>query len=63
MQEKQRKYPPLSAEEWEQIEAYQKISFEQKLAMLDRMRSFMFKLWKENPETYEAAQKFRRGEI
>lgn len=63
MQKKQKKYLPLSQEEWKQIEEYQKIPFKQKLAMLDRMRSFMFKLWQENPETYKAAQKFRRGEI
>ncbi|GEM_PF-5109789 len=58
-----KKYPPLSPEEWKQIEEYQKVPFQKKLAMLDRMRIFMFQLWQENPKAYRAAQKFRRGEI
>lgn len=60
---KHKKYPPLSKEEWDQIREYRKVPFQKKLAMLDRMRIFMFQLWKENPEAWRAAEKFRRGGI
>lgn len=58
---KRKQYPPLSKEEWKQIAEYRKVPFRKKLALLDRMRVFMFRLWQENPQAYRAAQKFRRG--
>ncbi len=54
---------PFTEEEWKEIKRYQKVPLHKKLAMLDRMRSFMFELWKSNPAMYRQSQKFRRGEI
>ena len=51
---------PLSDEEWKATRRYQRVPLHQKLALLDRMRSFMFALWKETPSLrrdYERNQK------
>lgn len=54
---------PLTEEEWKEIKKYRRIPVHQKLAMLDRMRSFMFEIWKSNPDIYQQHEKFRRGEM
>lgn len=40
---------PLEEEEWRQIKRYEHVPLKKKLELLDRMREFMFALWKENP--------------
>jgi len=39
----------LSEDELKASRRYRRLPLRQKLAMLDRMRSFMFELWKSNP--------------
>lgn len=51
---------PLSGEELKAARRYQRLPLHQKLALLDRMRSLMFDLWKENRSLrrdYERNQK------
>lgn len=51
---------PLSSEELKAARRYQRLPLHQKLALLDRMRSLMFDLWKENPSirrNHEKCQK------
>jgi len=54
---------PFTEEEWKEYKNYQKVPLHVKLAMLDRWRSLMFQIWKENPTIYRQHKKFRRGEI
>ena len=54
---------PLSKEEKEHARKYLRVPLNQKLAWLDRMRSFQYDIWKSNPSIYRQHEKFRRGEI
>ncbi|MBI2083960.1 MAG: hypothetical protein HYT76_10440 [Deltaproteobacteria bacterium] len=51
---------PFSDDEWKASRRYLRLPLQKKLALLDRMRSLMFDLWKENPSIrrdYEKCQK------
>ncbi len=49
---------PLTDEEWREVKMYQRLPFDQKLALLDRHRSFIFEVWKQNPRLYRTYLKF-----
>lgn len=51
---------PLTDEEWMGVKKYRRLPFSQKLELLDRVRLFMFEVWKKNPLLFKAYQKSKR---
>lgn len=51
---------PLTDEEYRASRKYQRLPLKEKLALLDRMRFFMFQLWKENPSIRRDYERCRK---
>ncbi|MDO8644573.1 MAG: hypothetical protein Q7S00_06385 [bacterium] len=54
---------PLTHEEWKEVQRYQRVPLAKKLALLDKLRSFLFEVWSLNPSIHKQLKRFRRGTL